>query len=227
MERMKTYFLDILSIVKHKEGMKPPHRRSLRDMAVRNFRRDHDKRMQAVGRNFLVASFAYLILFLCLIATRTDFLGFSGPLGVALSMVAYFGGFFAIMSLPVLVLNAKHRRIADIRDYFLFVKISKKDSDSNGDIDGKNSRCHCGPDCRNRENGTCCRDSKRAQIELATDPKTGKLILDQRTGTSLLALLKREAREFGIEIASAANQAADRLAQAMFCGKMLLSGFGG
>ena len=96
--------------------------------------------------------------------------------------------------------------------------------------------CLCGPECRNRENGTCCQGSKR-ELKLVVDSKAGELILN--SAGSAFARLTSDARSLADEIARKADEAAGRASDALFAGfggkfggsgfggKLLLPGFGG
>ncbi len=137
-----------------------------------------------------------------------QFQGFATVLGIALLITAIFVLAVAFEA------EKNGRSILDVARF----EDDDDDSDSNG---GSGDECNCGPDCENPKNGTCYRRPHREQIELEFNVETGKLICEPEKsafGTSLFALVKREACELGNEIASAANQVVDGLAQAMFGG---------
>lgn len=83
---------------------------------------------------------------------------------------------------------------------------SKKISDKNtfacrneeNSCDERGGECECGTECKCKKNGSwrgkCCKASGRGAVDLACDPKTGKLILDQ-AAPSKISRLKREARD--------------------------------
>lgn len=248
---LKQWMKDVIAIAKHKEGNKPPHRRSLRDMAVRNYNPQYLEERQTVLMWSMFGALGIVLFLLLFMSIDVHMPRSSGFLVTGVYLVSL----TLCLVIPSLLHEAIYLRVRGVRDYFVaaerdtlvfdeFAIDSGDDGGSDDDGSGGNGNsgdqewsceaddvCDCGDDCENRKDGKCCgkRYAKSGtQIvdasEIESDLEAGRLIID-RVGTSLIARMASEACDLGNEIASAANKATDRLAQAMFGGYDRMGGY--
>ncbi len=228
---LKRWMKDVIAIAKHKEGKKLPHRRSLRDMAVRNDNPQYLERRQTVLMWSMFGALGIVLLLMLFMIMDVHMSRASGLLAAGVYVVAL----TSCLVIPSLIHDAIYERVGEVRDYFIAAErdglVFDEDASDDGDGDDDTFRCdgegaefdrseddnecHCGPDCRNREKGACCRGSKR-ELKLNFEPKAGELLLDSAGRT--FARLASDARSLADEIARKTDEAADELSKVLFGG---------